>query len=99
MRANNSSAFNCRAVTGGGRWSEHAYGRAIDLNPVQNPYVDRDGSVLDPASAPYTDRTRRDPGMIRTGEVVVEAFAAIGWEWGGNFRSIKDYQHFSQSGR
>ena len=99
IRANNTSAFNCREVTGGGRWSEHAYGRAIDVNPLQNPYVYRDGSVLDPASGPFADRTRGDAGMIHDGDVVVRAFAAIGWEWGGYFRSIKDYQHFSQSGR
>ena len=97
--ANNTSAFNCRAITGGGRWSEHAYGRAIDINPVENPYVYSDGHVLDPAAAPYTDRNRNDPGMIKAGDTVVSAFGAIGWGWGGNFSSIKDYQHFSASGR
>ncbi|MGQ0825456.1 MAG: M15 family metallopeptidase [Actinomycetota bacterium] len=98
MMTNNTSAFNCRAITGGGRWSEHAYGKAVDINPVENPYVYRDGHVLDPAAAPYTDRTRANPGMIKAGDVVVSAFYAIGWGWGGNFSSIKDYQHFSASG-
>jgi hypothetical protein len=98
-RANNTSAFNCRAITGGGNWSEHAYGRAIDINPVQNPYVYRDGHVLDPAAAVFVDRNRTDPGLIHAHDVVVQAFAAIGWGWGGNFNSIKDYQHFSASGR
>ena len=96
--ANNTSAFNCRPVTGGGGWSQHSYGRAIDINPVQNPYVYRDGHVLDPNAAPFTDRNRTDPGMIKPGDVVVSAFAAIGWGWGGNFNSIKDYQHFSATG-
>jgi hypothetical protein len=98
-RANNTSAFNCRAITGGGNWSEHAYGRAIDINPVQNPYVYRDGHVLDPAAAPFVDRNRSDGGLIHAHDVVVQAFAQIGWGWGGNFNSIKDYQHFSASGR
>jgi hypothetical protein len=97
--ANNTSAFNCRAVTGGSSWSEHAYGKAIDVNPLQNPYVYRDGHVFDPAAAPYVDRSRNDPGLIHAGDVVTQAFAAIGWGWGGNFSSIKDYQHFSASGR
>jgi hypothetical protein len=99
VRANNTSAFNCRAVTGGTRWSEHAFGRAIDVNPVQNPYVRSDGSVLDPASTPYVDRSRDDPGMIHDGDAVVRAFAAIGWGWGGHWSSTKDYQHFSSTGR
>jgi hypothetical protein len=96
--ANNTSGFNCRQITGGGRWSEHSYGRAIDINPVQNPYVYRDGRVLDPNAQRYTDRSLQEPGMIHAGDVVVSAFAAIGWGWGGNFSSIKDYQHFSASG-
>jgi hypothetical protein len=98
-RANNTSAFNCRPITGGGRWSEHAYGAAIDINPVQNPYVYRDGTVLDPNAAPYLDRRRTDPGVIHDGDTVVQAFADIGWGWGGDFNATKDYQHFSRSGR
>ena len=97
--ANNTSAFNCRAVTGGSSWSEHAYGKAIDINPLQNPYVYRDGHVFDPAAAPYVDRSRREPGMIHAGDAVTQAFGAIGWGWGGNFSTFKDYQHFSASGR
>ena len=97
--ANNTSAFNCRAVTGGSSWSEHAYGKAIDINPLQNPYVYRDGHVFDPAAAPYVDRSRREPGMIHAGDTVTQAFGAIGWGWGGNFSTFKDYQHFSASGR
>jgi hypothetical protein len=98
MAANNTSAFNCRPVTGGTSWSEHSYGRAIDINPIQNPYV-TSASVLPPAGVPYADRTKDVPGMIHTSDVVVGAFASIGWGWGGDWSSIKDYQHFSATGR
>jgi poly-gamma-glutamate synthesis protein (capsule biosynthesis protein) len=98
MAANNTSAFNCRRVSGTSRWSEHAFGRAIDVNPVQNPYV-TGRHVSPPAGRPYTDRARRAPGMIHAGDAVVRAFAAVGWEWGGAWRSGRDYQHFSARGR
>jgi hypothetical protein len=93
MAANNTSAFNCRAVTGGSGWSRHAYGTAIDLNPRQNPYVTDDGTVLPPEGAAYVDRSPR-PGVINRGDGVVEAFAAIGWRWGGDWSNPTDYQHF-----
>jgi D-alanyl-D-alanine carboxypeptidase len=98
MQANNTSAFNCRPITGGTAWSNHSYGRAIDVNPVQNPYV-TGRHVSPPAGRPYTDRARRAPGMIHAGDAVVRAFVAVGWEWGGAWRSGRDYQHFSASGR
>ncbi|MFA9432424.1 M15 family metallopeptidase [Egicoccus sp. AB-alg2] len=93
MAANNTSAFNCRRVTGGTSWSRHAYGTAIDLNPVQNPYV-RGGTVLPSAGAAYTDRGDVRPGMLVAGDPVVRAFDAIGWTWGGRWQTLKDYQHF-----
>jgi hypothetical protein len=99
MAANNTSAFNCRAVTGGSSWSQHSYGWAIDINPVQNPYVTSDGKVLPPAGAAYVDRSNDAKGLIRAGGVVVKAFTEIGWGWGGYWSSIKDYQHFSATGR
>lgn len=98
IKANNTSAFNCRAVTGGTGWSEHAYGRAIDVNPFVNPYV-KGSTVLPPEAAPYTNRSRNDPGMIHNGDAVVDAFAVRGWKWGGYWSSLKDYQHFSTTGR
>jgi hypothetical protein len=98
MAADNTSGFNCRRVRPSGPWSEHAYGRAIDVNPLENPYV-HGGVVEPPGGAAYVDRSRRARGMIRRGDVAVRAFAAIGWEWGGDWRSLKDYQHFSATGR
>ncbi|NTW42209.1 MAG: M15 family metallopeptidase, partial [Cellulomonadaceae bacterium] len=97
MEADNTSAFNCRAITGGTAWSEHAYGRAIDLNPVENPYVVGD-HVAPEAGRAYVDRPEL-PGVIHDGDVVVTAFAAAGWTWGGTWSSPVDYQHFSVTGR
>ncbi|MGE3620990.1 MAG: M15 family metallopeptidase [Acidimicrobiia bacterium] len=97
MAANNTSAFNCRAVTGGSGWSEHAFGRAIDLDPVQNPYV-RGTTVLPAAGVAHLSRTPA-PGRILAGDAVVGAFAAVGWHWGGAWSSPVDHQHFSATGR
>lgn len=99
MAADNTSAFNCRFVAGTSRWSEHAYGRAIDLNPIENPYVTGSGYVSPPAGAPFIDRSRRRKGLIHRHGPVVAAFAAAGWEWGGDWPWPKDYQHFSATGR
>ena len=98
MAADNTSGFNCRFVSGTTRWSEHAYGRAIDVNPVENPYV-HGGLVEPPAGRAYLDRSRRRPGMAVRSGVLVRAFAEAGWRWGGFWQSSKDYQHFSPSGR
>ena len=98
IEADNTSAFNCRAATGSSRWSEHAYGHAIDLNPIENPYVSG-GSTFHPASVRYLDRSRR-PGVIVSGDPVWKAFRSIGWGWGGDWAGfVQDYQHFSASGR
>jgi len=99
MAANNTSAFNCRRATGSTRWSEHAYGRAIDINPVQNPFVTRSGAVLPPAGAAFTDRRSGAAGLITADGPVVGAFRSIGWKWGGDWSPGKDYQHFSLTGR
>ncbi len=97
IEADNTSAFNCRLVEGTRRWSEHAYGRAIDINPIENPYVSG-GRTSHRASVSYLDRGRRRPGMAHEGGALVRAFDAIGWGWGGRWTSVKDYQHFSASG-
>jgi hypothetical protein len=99
MAANNTSGFNCRRVSGSSSWSEHAFGRAIDLNPLRNPYVTRGGRVSPPAGRPYANRGRRAAGMIHGGDAVVRAFAAAGWRWGGYWSGSRDYQHFSSTGR
>ena len=96
MAANNTSAFNCRRMTSGTAWSEHSYGRAVDVNPVQNPYVSG-STVLPPAGAAYVDRSPLRRGMVTRG--VRSAFASVGWSWGGTWTGAKDYQHFSATGR
>jgi hypothetical protein len=98
IEADNTSAFNCRYVEGTNRWSNHAYGRAIDVNPIENPYVSG-GRTSHVASRPYVERTRRRPGMAFEGGALVRAFDRIGWGWGGRWTSVKDYQHFSETGR
>jgi hypothetical protein len=96
MADDNTSAFNCRRVSGSTSWSQHAYGRAVDINPIENPYV-HSGTVEPPAGRPYAQRTPYRKGMVN--RLVIDAFAAQAWGWGGSFRTSKDYQHFSRSGR
>jgi hypothetical protein len=98
MAADNTSAFNCRFVKGTRRWSMHAYGEAIDVNTVENPYV-QGSRVSPPSGRPYLDRSNRRPGMAVEGGVLVRSFDAVGWRWGGRWTSSKDYQHFSTTGR
>jgi len=98
-----TAAFNCRTVVTplgpGESFSQHAYGLAIDINPVQNPFVLADGFVRNRMARPYVDRSRDLPGMIRDGDGVVRSFEAIGWSWGGRWNGGKDYMHFSRTGR
>ena len=98
--ADNTSAFNCRAATGSTRWSDHAFGRAIDVNPIENPYVSS-GRTSHAASRRFLDRSkRRHPAEIFAGDPAVRVFASVGWGWGGSWAgSVRDYQHFSASGR
>jgi hypothetical protein len=99
MAADNTSAFNCREVAGRpGVWSQHAYGRAIDINPIENPYVTPSGYVSPPAGLPYADRSRHARGMIHHGDPVARAFLAVGWGWAGDWSGTRDYQHFSANG-
>jgi hypothetical protein len=99
IEADNTSAFNCRRATGATRWSEHAYGRAVDVNTIENPYVYADGTTTHRASRPYLDRSRHRKGMAYAGGVLVKAFTKSGWGWGGTWPGPIDYQHFSASGR
>jgi D-alanyl-D-alanine carboxypeptidase len=99
MAADNTSAFNCRYAVAPGpkRWSVHAYGEAIDVNTVENPYLEG-GRVLPPAGAPYAKRTPYRRGMAVPGGALVRAFASIGWQWGGRWTASPDWQHFSKTG-
>ncbi len=98
MEANNTSAFNCRNAVFRTTWSEHAYGRALDVNPLVNPYV-KNSVVLPEAGRKFADRSIHNPALIRDGDAVVEAFDSIGWAWGGRWSTVKDYQHFSLQNR
>ncbi|MGZ4683062.1 MAG: M15 family metallopeptidase [Acidimicrobiales bacterium] len=99
MADDNTSAFNCRPSTGSNStWSQHAYGRAIDVNPLENPYVSG-SSVQPPAGSAYLDRSDVRTGMAVAGGELVSAFGAVGWGWGGAWNTVKDYQHFSATGR
>ena len=99
MAADNTSAFNCRyAVAPGAKhWSVHAYGEAIDVNTVENPYVE--GGLVRPAAGRrFLDRENVRPGMAVPNRVLVKAFLSVGWKWGGRWTSSPDYQHFSATG-
>jgi hypothetical protein len=95
---NVTTGFVCRSTVQGQRWSDHAYGLAVDINPFHNPYVRGDAVVPELASA-YLDRDDHRPGMIQPDDEVVRAFADIGWGWGGDWTTAKDWMHFSASGR
>lgn len=92
---NNTSVFTCRRTISGGRWSRHAYGDAIDINPFHNPYVSSSRVIPELATA-YVDRERQVPGLIDA--EIRSMFADIGWGWGGNWNSVKDWMHFSATG-
>jgi hypothetical protein len=99
LQADNTAAFNCRYAVASGpkRWSAHAYGLAIDVDPVENPYVE--GARVHPRSGrAYLDRGRVRRGMAVRGGVLVRAFAEAGWAWGGRWTGSPDYQHFSATG-
>ena len=96
MEANNTSAFNCRDITGQpGKFSNHSWGRAVDINPRTNPYVKGD-QVLPPPGGQFLDRSRAYPGAILAGSFVVRRFEERGWTWGGNWKDRQDYQHFEK---
>jgi D-alanyl-D-alanine carboxypeptidase len=103
MTSNNTSAYNCRVVAGTTHLSAHAKGFAIDINPFTNPYVD--ATLTSPPGAEAFDTpkereaAKNHPGMILRSGVLVKAFKAKGWKWGGDWTSYKDYQHFSANGK
>ncbi|HEY7207356.1 MAG TPA: M15 family metallopeptidase [Gaiellaceae bacterium] len=99
LAADNTAAFNCRYAVAPGphRWSAHAYGTAIDVDPIENPYL-LGGRVHPRAGRRYLARARVRPGMAVPGGSLVAAFASVGWSWGGRWTGSPDYQHFSASG-
>lgn len=100
MAHDNTSAFNCRwRANSPGVWSQHAYGRAMDINPVENPYFVPPNDVSPDAGAAFLDRSKDKKGMIHAGDDTVDAFKDIGWEWGGYWANEKDWQHFSANGK
>ena len=99
LNHDNTAGFNCRYAVAPGpkHWSVHAYGLAIDVDPVENPYVEG-GRVHPRAGRAYLDRSHLRPGMAVPGGLLVRAFAAVGWQWGGRWSGSPDYQHFSKTG-
>ncbi len=94
---NDTEVFACRPVRGKKSWSQHAYGLAVDVDPFQNPYH-KGKIVLPELATSYLDRGNVRPGLIVARGPVVKAFAAVGWEWGGDYHSLKDFMHFSANG-
>ncbi len=103
MKHNNTSAFNCRLMTGSKtKWSKHSFGKAIDINPLQNPYV-KGKKVLPKEGAKYIGLNRKhlslqadDRAIIIQGDKIIRVFKKFGWIWGGDWKRVKDYQHFEK---
>jgi len=99
IEAGNTSAFNCRRATGSKKWSKHSYGRAIDINPIENPYISRKGHISHKASLKYKKRrhienTPADRAVLLKNDEATLIFKKYGFRWGGDWKTIKDYQHF-----
>ena len=100
IEADNTSALNCRYATGRKKWSNHAYGKAIDINPIENPYISRTGHIAHKASLKFAKRTHnpkrgmKDKALITKHDKAYNIFIKNGWSWGGAWSGIKDYQHF-----
>ena len=99
IEANNTSAYNCRKVEGTTRWSNHSYGKAIDINPIENPYISKKGYISHKESLKYAKRVHRedtlqDRAVLLKDDEAVKIFKKHGWSWGGDWITIKDYQHF-----
>ena len=101
IEADNTSAFNCRKATGSKKWPKHSYGKAIDLNSIENPYISRTGSIVHIKSLQYRKRvhksnTAADKAVLLKNDKAVRIFKKYGWKWGGDWLRVKDYQHFSK---
>ncbi len=101
IEADNTSAFNCRSATGSKKWSKHSYGKAIDINPIENPYISRSGRISHKESLSYRKRVHKkstyaDKAVLVRGDKTIQIFKNHGWRWGGDWSGVKDYQHFSK---
>ena len=102
IEADNTSAFNCRNATGSKKWSKHSYGKAIDLNPIENPYISRSGRIAHKASLQYRRRDHtldmrpENWALLLKNDQATQIFKKYGWKWGGEWSGVKDYQHFSK---
>jgi len=101
IESDNTSAFNCRSATGSKKWSKHSYGKAIDINPIENPYISRKGYISHKASLTYRKRvhkksTSADKALLLKNDKATKIFKKYGWIWGGDWSGVKDYQHFSK---
>ncbi len=101
IEADNTSAFNCRNATGSKKWSKHSYGKAIDINPIENPYIAKSGRISHKASLKYRKRVHKntsyaDKALLLKNDKATKVFEKYGWVWGGDWPAVKDYQHFSK---
>jgi len=101
IEADNTSAFNCRSATGSKKWSRHSYGKAIDINPIENPYISRSGRISHKESLTYRKRVHKkstyaDKAVLLKNDKATKIFKKYGWIWGGDWGGVKDYQHFSK---
>jgi len=101
IESDNTSAFNCRTATGSKKWSKHSYGKAIDINPIENPYISRKGYISHKAAKTYRERVHKnsthvDKAVLLKNDNAVQIFKKYGWKWGGDWTGVKDYQHFSK---
>ena len=100
IESDNTSAFNCRKATGSSKWSKHSYGLAIDINPIENPYVKKGRHSSHSKSLKFENRVHRDlskssdASLLKRNDRATQIFLKRGWLWGGNWKNIKDYQHF-----
>lgn len=95
LAANNTAAFNCRLVTGSQKFSQHSYGRAIDINPLQNPYI-KGNKILPAQGKQFLNRDKTIPGIITKNNFIYQEFKKYGWQWGGDWKHLKDYHHFEK---
>ena len=101
IEADNTSAFNCRNATGSKKWSKHSYGKAIDINPIENPYIARSGRISHKESLQYRKRVHKKDtyagrAVLLKNDKATKIFRKYGWKWGGDWSKVKDYQHFSK---